>query len=146
MKDLLGAWVSSNMDSGERGDGDPLTYAIIGAAMDVRKALGCGLLESAYHAFLCVGLTKAGLAYVSQPTLAVQYQGIKVNAGFRPDMIVSDRVIVEIKSVSELLPVHKAQLLTYMRLSRIETGLLLNFNAIPFTKGIVRMVLTPIAA
>ena len=130
----------------DRKDSDPLTYAIIGAAMDVRKALGCGLLESAYHAFLCVGLTKAGLSYISQPILAVEYEGIKVNTGFRPDLIVNDRVIVEIKAASELLPVHKAQLLTYMRLAKIETGLLLNFNAVPFTKGIVRMVLSLIQA
>ena len=125
----------------DRKDSDPLTYAIIGAAMDVRKALGCGLLESAYHAFLCVGLTKAGLSYISQPILAVEYEGIKVNTGFRPDLIVNDRVIVELKAASELLPVHKAQLLTYMRHTGIHTGLLLNFNCSRLRDGLKRLSL-----
>ena len=125
---------------------DPLTYAIIGAAMRVRQAMGCGLLESAYHKYLCAALSAANLQFVSQPLLPAAFDGLTVAEAYRPDLIVNNAVIVEVKAVQELLPVHKAQCLTYMRLSRIEKGLVLNFNEVPFTAGIVRLVLTPIVA
>lgn len=96
---------------------DPLTELIIGAAIEVRKRVGCGLLESAYHAFLCVELRKRDLMFQSQPTLPVVYDGHRVDLAYRPDLIVNDRVVVELKTVSAFLPVHQAQILTYLRLS-----------------------------
>jgi GxxExxY protein len=119
---------------------DPLTEAIIGAAIEVRKRVGCGLLESAYHAFLCIELEKIGLPFKSQPGLPVVYDGRRVNVAYRPDLIVSDQVIVELKTVTTILPVHEAQILTYLRLSGIHTGLLINFHAVPFKSGIRRFV------
>ena len=121
---------------------DPLTHAIIGAALRVRQRLGCGLLESAYHTFFCHALSRDKLSFASQCGFPAEFEGLRVNVAFRCDLIVESRVIVEIKAVSEILPVHKAQLLTYMRLSGTEKGLLINFNAVPFTAGIVRMVLS----
>jgi len=121
---------------------DPLTHSTIGAAIRVRKALGCGLLESAYHTFLCHALSVDGLPFASQMSFPAEFEGVTVNLAFRCDVIVQSQVIVEIKAVSEILPVHRAQLLTYMRLSGIERGLLINFNAVPFSSGIVRMILT----
>ena len=100
--------------------------------MRVRKALGCGLLESAYHDFLCHALRSKNISFERN------------SVAFRCDLVVEKKVIVELKAVSEILEVHRAQLLTYMRLSGIPKGLLINFNAIPFTSGIVRMVLTPV--
>ena len=120
---------------------DPLTYAIIGAALRVRKALGCGLLESAYHAFLCHELRKVDLAFSTQETFPVVHEGVTVQVGFRTDLVVENSVVIEIKAVEKLLPVHKAQLLTYMRLAEKHKGLLFNFNAIPFSNGIIRMIL-----
>jgi GxxExxY protein len=122
-------------------DRDPLTYLIIGEAMRVRKALGCKLLESAYHIFFCHALRLKNLSIESHAGFPVTFEGVTVKVGFRCDLVVEKQVIVEIKAVSEILPVHKAQLLTYMRLSGIRKGLLINFNAIPFSSGIVRMVL-----
>src|SRR5215212_8612001 len=121
---------------------DPLTHSIIGAAMRVRKTLGCGLLESAYQSFLRHALKHDNIAITSDSTFPATFEGFRVNVTFRCDLIVEGQVIVEMKAVSEILPVHKAQLLTYMRLAGIQKGLLINFNAIPFTSGIVRMVLT----
>lgn len=109
--------------------------------MRVRKALGCGLLESAYQAFLCHELRKDGLAFSTQASFPVIHEGVTVPVGFRTDLIVENSVIIEIKAVEKLLPVHKAQLLTYMRLAEKHKGLLFNFNAIPFSDGIIRMIL-----
>jgi GxxExxY protein len=120
---------------------DPLTEAIIGAALKVRHHVGVGLLESAYHAFLVHELAKLGFGVASRPLLPVSYDGIEIKVGYRPDLIVNNLVIVELKTVTTILPVHKAQLLTYMRLSRIKTGLIVNFFAAPFSEGLVRMVL-----
>jgi GxxExxY protein len=125
------------MDMPER---DPLTELIIGAAIEVRKRVGCGLLESAYHAFLCVELEKRKLAFKSQVMLPVTYDGHRVELAYRPDLIVSDRVIVELKTVTAFAPVHEAQILTYLRLSSIRIGLLLNFHAVPFKSGIKRFI------
>jgi GxxExxY protein len=119
---------------------DPLTGLIIGAAIEVRKRTGCGLLESAYHAFLCIELGKRNLTFKSQPTLPVMYDGHRVELAYRPDLIVSDQVIVELKTVTAFAPVHEAQILTYLRLSGLRIGLLMNFHAIPFTSGIRRFI------
>jgi GxxExxY protein len=118
-----------------------LTGQIIGAAIEVRKRVGCGLLESAYHTFLCLELEKLGLAFKSQPPLSVLYDGRLVKVAYRPDLVVADLVIVELKTVTAFAPVHEAQILTYLRLSGIRIGLLLNFHAVPFKSGIKRFVL-----
>ena len=123
---------------------DPLTGAIIGAAIRVRKALGRKLLESAYQTFLCHALNRDGVAFRREAMFPVTFEGLTVDNAYRCDLIVDtgDRsVIVEVKAVDKILEVHQAQLLTYMRLSGISTGLLINFNAYPFKSGIIRMVL-----
>ncbi|MEP6509767.1 MAG: GxxExxY protein [Gemmatimonadales bacterium] len=118
---------------------DRLTRDIISAAIVVSKQLGNGLLESAYHKCLSYELSKRGLAVVTQPTICVVYDGIEIGPAFKPDLIVNELVIVEVKAISSTLPVHRAQLRTYTRLSGTLTGLLLNFHAFPFTKGIIRL-------
>ena len=121
--------------------GAELTSTVIGAAIEVRKRLGCGLLESAYHACLCIELSKRGLMFRSQPLLPIVYDDQRIEAAYRPDFIVGDSLIVELKAVTEFAPVHKAQILTYLRLSAIRVGLLINFHAVPFPKGIKRFVM-----
>ena len=120
---------------------DELTNPVIGAAIRVREHLGSGLLESAYHACLCMELKKLDLNFKSQPPLPIVYDGQRVEAAYRPDLIVDDRLIVELKTVTTFADAHKAQILTYLRLSGIRIGLLLNFHAIPFKSGIKRFVM-----
>jgi GxxExxY protein len=128
---------SLNSSDGPR---DPITFRIIGAALRIDRLLGPGLLESAYEECLAHELTKAGLTFSRQQTLPVIYDGLRIDCGFRPDLVVEGRVIVEVKTVAKLLPVHEAQLLTYLRLSGIHVGLLINFHAHPLADGIKRMV------
>lgn len=120
---------------------DPLTYEIIGAAIDVSKELGIGLLESVYQTCLTHRLGTKGLHVVRHPTLSIVFEGISMERAFRPDLVVEQSVIVEVKAVSVLLPVHQAQILNYMRLARISRGLLINFNSYPFKTGIKRFVI-----
>ncbi|HKQ47195.1 MAG TPA: GxxExxY protein [Phycisphaerae bacterium] len=122
-------------------DADPITAAIIGAAIAVHKALGPGLLESAYQACLEYELSERGVSFRSQLDVPVVYRGHAIGCGYRLDLLVEDQVIVEIKSVEALLPVHDAQLLTYLRLQNKTRGLLLNFNTPYLRDGIRRMVL-----
>jgi len=121
-------------------ENDPLTELIIGAAIEVRKRTGSGLLESAYHTFLCIELDKRQLIFKSQCTLPVVYDGVRVEAAYRPDLIVNEKVIVELKTVKAFGPIHEAQILTYLRLSGIRIGLLINFHAVPFKDGIKRFI------
>jgi len=118
-----------------------LTGLIIGAAIEVRKRVGCGLLESAYHTFLCIELEKLNLTLKSQPKFSITYDGRPVKVAYRPDLIVQERVIVELKTVTAIAPVHQAQILTYLRLSGIRIGLLINFHAVPFKSGIKRFIM-----
>ena len=120
---------------------DPLTYAIIGAAIEVHAELGPALMESAYEKFLCFELAERGLIFQRNVSLPVTYKSQRVNVGFRPDLIVNDQVIVELKCVEKLLPIHDAQILTYLRLAKKHTGLLINFHAQPLITGIKRFVL-----
>ena len=122
-------------------ENDPLTEAIIGAALRVRTEVGVGLLESAYQASLLHEFAKLKLNIVSQKGFPVMYDGVQVKVAFRPDFVIENKVIVELKTVTNILPVHRAQLLTYLRLSRIRVGLIINFHAVPFSNGLVRMVL-----
>jgi len=117
-----------------------ITRQIIAAAMKVHAVLGPGLLESAYHACLLHDLRKQGLRVKSQVGLPVVYEGEKIDLGYRIDLIVNDIVIVEIKCADAINPVHKAQLLSYMRLSGRQVGLLINFHVVHLRDGIKRMV------
>src|SRR5688572_6533864 len=119
-------------------DTDPLTHEIIGAAMAVSKLCGTGLLESVYERCLAQELLSLGFQVERQPTLSASFGELRFDRAFRPDLVVAQAVIVEVKAVSAFLPVHQAQILTYMRLSGLHKGLLLNFNAFPFSKGIKR--------
>ena len=119
-----------------------LTEQIIGAAIEVHKALGPGLLESAYEECLCHELALRGIPFVRQLSLPLNYKGVSLDCGYRIDILVVDRIVLEIKSVEHILPVHEAQLLTYMKLLKKEVGLLFNFNSATSTLGgIVRRVL-----
>jgi GxxExxY protein len=122
---------------------EDLTGRIIGAAMRVHTALGPGLLESVYEACLAHELAAIALGVQRQVELPVEYGGIRIDAGFRIDLLVDRRVVVELKAVERVLPIHEAQLLTYLRLSGLHTGLLLNFNVTRLTDGITRRVLRP---
>ena len=119
-------------------DRDPLTEQIIGAAIEVHRHLGPGLLESAYEDCLALELDTRGLAFQRQVMLPITYKDTRIEPGFRIDMIVQDRVLLELKAVEALAPVHEAQILTYLKLSGIATGLLMNFNATPLKRGIKR--------
>jgi GxxExxY protein len=121
---------------------DPLTYAIIGCAIRVHKELGPGLLESAYEDGLAREFVQAGLSFRKQPSLRMSYAGELLDRTYRPDFIVENEVVVEVKSIATFLPVHEAQVLTYMRLSAKERGLLLNFNVALLKDGIRRLILT----
>jgi GxxExxY protein len=120
---------------------DSLTERVIGAAIEVHRALGPGLLESAYQECLCHELHLLGLSFEREVPLPVVYKGVRLDCGYRLDLVVEGRVIVELKTAERLLPIHEAQLLTYLRLAQIHTGLLLNFNAPVLRDGIKRMVL-----
>jgi GxxExxY protein len=117
-----------------------LTELIIGAAIEVHRATGPGLLESAYEECLCYELSQRGLRFQRQVELPVAYKGIKLNCGFRMDLVVEDAVVLELKTVDQILPVHSAQLLTYLKLSGKKIGLPINFNEPVLTKGLKRLV------
>jgi len=116
-----------------------ITGNIIGAAMAVYTALGPGLLENAYEGCLVYELRKRNFKVDQQLVLPVYYDGLKIDVGYRLDILVEDVIIVEIKSIEKLAPIHEAQLLTYLRLSDKRLGLLINFNAIHLTDGIKRV-------
>ncbi len=118
-----------------------ITDKIIGAAIEVHRVLGPGLLESAYEECLCHELELRGLAFQRQVQLPVRYKEVLLNCGYRLDLVVAEAVVVELKAVERLEPVHEAQLLTYLRLSQLRVGLLINFNVALLKQGIVRRVL-----
>lgn len=120
---------------------DPLTEKIIGAAIEVHRNLGPGLLESVYETCLAYELRQMGLVVECQVALPVLYKDVKLEAGFRIDLLVEGRVLVELKAVEKIIPLHERQVLTYMRLSGMKTGLLLNFNVFLMKDGIQRMVI-----
>ena len=120
---------------------DPLTYEVIGAAIEVHRNLGPGLLESAYEECLCYELAARDLSFQRQAALPVVYKEVRLDAGYRMDLLVESSLVVEIKTVDALLPVHEAQLLTYLRLSKMRKGLLMNFNTAVIKDGIKRMML-----
>ena len=125
----------------EKDQQDPRTSSIIAAAIDVHRSLGPGLLESAYEECLCHELHLRDHSFRRQVDLPVSYKGLRLDCGYKIDLIVNDEVLLELKSVENILPVHEAQLLTYLKLSGKHVGLLINFNVPMLTRGIVRRVL-----
>ena len=125
------------MDTGR----DPLTEKIIGLAIEVHRALGPGLLESAYEECLCHELSVAGLAFKRQVPFPIKYKTVDLLCGYRADLVVENTVLAELKAVEAILPVHKAQMLTYLRLSGLRVGLLMNFNVPVLKDGLHRVVL-----
>jgi GxxExxY protein len=121
--------------------GGKLTERIIGLALGVHRELGPGLLESIYEECLCFELKQSGLAYRRQVPLPVVYKGTQLNCGYRMDIVVETQVILEIKAVEQLLPIHEAQMLTYLRLSGLRVALLMNFNTVALKDGLRRFVL-----
>jgi len=121
-------------------DENQISYLIIGASLQIHKTVGPGLLESAYENALIYELKQAGLNVRNQVPLPFQYKDTRLEVGYRVDLIVHEKVIVEIKSVETLSPVHYSQLLTYLRLSGLKLGLLINFNSSRLSSGIHRIV------
>ena len=120
---------------------DELSNKVLGCALEVHRELGPGLLESAYEQCLAYELNRAKVPFKLQVELPVEYKQIKLDCGYRMDFLVDDRLIVELKSVDQLLKVHEAQILTYMKLAKVRVGLLMNFNVELLRKGIKRFVL-----
>ena len=118
-----------------------VTHKIIAAAIEVHKNLGPGLLEIAYRFCLCFEMENIGLNYIQEVTVPLVYKNRKLDCGFRADFLVEDKVVLELKAIGNLLPIHEAQLLTYLRLMNKQVGLLINFNESALTKGVRRCVL-----
>ncbi|HIP93935.1 MAG TPA: GxxExxY protein [Leucothrix sp.] len=118
-----------------------ITESIIGAAIEVHKALGPGLLESAYEECLCNELSLRDLKFTRQNPVPVKYKNTRLDCGYRLDLLIENSIVLEIKSIEKLLPVHEAQLLTYLRLGQWKVGLLINFNVLRLKDGIQRKVL-----
>ncbi len=119
---------------------DTLSRQVIGCAIEVHRHLGPGLLESSYEQCLAHELHLQGISFVAQKPLPVIYKGLTLDCGYRVDLLVEGRLIVELKSVKALAAIHEAQLLTYMKLADIKTGLLINFNEVLLKNGIRRFV------
>ena len=120
---------------------DPRSAPIIGAAIEVHRCLGPGLLESAYEECLCHELKLRGIPFERQVDLPVPYKGLLLGCGYKMDLIVNQEIVLELKAIERILPVHEAQLLTYLKLSGKHIGLLINFNTPLLTQGIKRIVL-----
>lgn len=115
-----------------------VTQEVIGAAISVHRVLGAGLLESAYQECLCRELEERGVAFERERGLPVEYKGVRLECGYRLDLLVAGCVVVEVKAVEALAPIHEAQLLTYLRLGGWRVGLLINFNVITLKQGGIR--------
>lgn len=120
---------------------DKLSNRAIGCAIEVHKELGPGLLESTYEQCLAKELALAKISFELQKPLPISYKGIHLNCGYRIDLLIEKQLIIELKAVESLMPIHEAQLLTYMKLSNISIGLLINFNEMLLKDGIKRFVL-----
>jgi GxxExxY protein len=122
-------------------DFDPLSNRVIGLALEVHRELGPGLLESAYQTCLTHELQSARIPFEAEVVLPVRYKGLALECAYRMDFVIDGSLVLELKSVDQLLPIHQAQLLTYLRLAAIKTGLLINFNVPLLRQGIQRLVL-----
>lgn len=116
-----------------------LTEQIIGICIKIHRTLGPGLFESVYENVLCYELSKANIPYQCQESIPVYYDDIKMEVGFRADIIIDNKLLIEIKSIETIAPVHKKQVLTYLALANLEIGLLINFNAELLKEGITRL-------
>jgi GxxExxY protein len=125
---------------GVMGNFDKLSHDVIGAAIEVHRILGPGLLESAYEECLSHELSSVGLNVTRQVPVPVVYKKVKLDCGYRIDILVENRIVLELKSVDYVLPVHEAQILTYMRFAEKKTGLLINFNVTVLKNGLKRFV------
>lgn len=119
---------------------ESLTSEIIGAAIEVHRNLGPGLLESSYEICLARELELRGISFEFEKPLPLEYKGVRLDCGYRLDLLVSDAVIVEVKSVTALAPIHEAQLITYLKLTGVKVGLLMNFNVVVLKDGLRRLV------
>ena len=122
-------------------DINKISENIIGSAIDVHKELGPGLLESAYEECLCHELALRGIRFSRQNAISIRYKGVNLECGYRMDLLVEDKIVVELKSIDKLMPIHEAQLLSYLKLSHCTVGLLINFNVLILKHGIKRKVL-----
>ncbi len=120
---------------------EDLTDQVIGAAIEVHKVLGPGLMESAYEECLCHELHLRGISFERQVSLPVEYKGIKLDCGYRIDVVIENAVVLELKCVERVLPVHQAQLLTYLKIFHKPVGFIINFNVPVLARGIYRRVL-----
>ena len=125
----------------ENTERDSISAMVIGAAIEVHRVLGPGLLESAYEECLCHELNLRGIVFERQVPLPVDYKGVRLDCGYRLDIVLPGKLVIEVKAVEALAPIHDAQLITYLKLSGIRTGLLLNFNVPLLRDGIRRLVL-----
>ena len=116
-----------------------LTETVIGCCIEIHRELGPGLLESAYEECLCYELAQRRLRFGRQQSLPVTYKGVRLDCGYRIDVIVEDKLLLELKAVDQLLPIHSAQLLTYLRLTDLRLGLLINFNVSALKHGVKRV-------
>lgn len=121
--------------------GSALTERVIGLAIDVHRQLGPGLLESAYEECLCFELKQSEIAYGRQVPLPVLYKEVRLECGYRMDIVIADELVVEVKATERLMPIHNAQMLTYLRLSSHKVGLIMNFNSVVLKDGLRRIVL-----
>ena len=119
---------------------DFLTQKVIGCAIEVHRELGPGLLESSYERCLMYELIQLGIPASTQVALPVNYKGVQLDAGYRLDVFIPGKLIIELKAVDKLMPIHTAQMISYLKLSNIGTGLLINFNVRKLTEGIKRVV------
>jgi len=120
---------------------DALAKGVVDAAFKVHKALGPGLLESAYRACMEIELERRSFLFAAQDLLPISYEGVRIEGAYRIDLLVGGKLVVELKAVEKLLPVHQAQILTYLRLAGLRLGLLINFNAPLIKDGIKRIAL-----
>ena len=119
---------------------EKLTEAIIGAAIEVHRILGPGLMESAYEECLCHELSLRNIAFTRQVHLPVKYKNVRLDCGYRLDVLCEDKVILELKAIEQLLPIHEAQIITYLKISNKPVGLVINFNVPVLKDGIIRRV------
>ena len=119
---------------------EAVSTVLIDSAFKVHQSLGPGLLESVYQTCLCIELDNRGVAYETQVPIPIIYEGVDAGTGLRLDLLVEKNLIVEIKALEQLLPIHQSQLLTYLKLANLRLGLLINFNVILFKQGIKRII------
>jgi GxxExxY protein len=132
--------MQSKASTASASDLNQITHGIIAAAIEVHRHLGPGLLESAYQECVCYELSQMGLAFTREVHLPLSYKGLQLDCNYRIDLLVEDAVVVELKSVEQILPIHSAQLLTYLKASHKQIGLLINFNVLVLKNGIKRVV------